>query len=225
MPTSSRRTFRSGPSITRGSGFQVFPNLRTLFASLIAVGAIGGCSSPVQMPRSDAGRDTATSIDRPTKPTVDAGGKSDAHDGGIDRPTKPTVDASGELDADDGGAVCPPLDVANQCANNYDGCQPTWTNVMANPFCTFVGGTLWQTEARQDCSSYHIRQVLWTADESSIYYYDIGTGMLVAIYVVGDDGKQRCVGGPPGGISISGPCSPQTQPCLLDGGMRTDSGS
>jgi hypothetical protein len=191
----------------------------------MALGAAGGCSSTLQTPRSDAGRDTATSIDRPIKPTVDASGKPDARDGGIDRPTKPTVDASGGSDAQDGGAVCTPLDVANQCANNVFGCQPTWTDVMANPFCTFVGGTLWQTETRQDCSAYHIRQVFWTADESSIYYYDVGTGMLVAIYLMGDDGKPSCVGGPPGGISISGPCSPRTQPCLLDGGMRTDSGS
>jgi hypothetical protein len=131
---------------------------RSLLAGMVAV--IGSCSGSLKIPRSDAGRDATSAIDRP-----------------MDRPSN----GGKGLDAQDGGEVCPPLDVATQCANNFDGCQPTWTDVLANPFCLFVQGLLFQTESRENCGGYHVRQVFWTADESSTYYYDIGTGILVAI--------------------------------------------
>jgi len=195
----------------------------------MAVGAIGGCSSPLQMPRSDAGRDTATSSDRPTKPTVDAGGKPDAHDGGIDRRTEPTVDASGELDAHDGGAVCPPLDLAGQCLS-WNGCQPTWAGVLADPFCEEGLANFGDSEIRYDCGPYLVRSTDINVDAAQYtYYYDATTGMLAAIYAWSFVDRQvECIGGPPGGIAVS--CETGQLICsgdgvLTDGGSPTDSSS
>jgi hypothetical protein len=127
--------------------------------ALLAGFLVVGCSSaPLTGPRVDAGRDQSVAGDRPA-----------------DRP----VDASRVV-----GAVCLPLDLA-KCPITDAGlpgfsCEPTWSAVLAHTVCVneFLG-----VEWRGDCGPYHVRRVNIEVDVADItYYYDIASGMLVAVY-------------------------------------------
>jgi hypothetical protein len=132
----------------------------------------------------------------------------------------------GKSDAgQDAGAVCSPLDLATQCPGaNNDECQPTWAAVLSHPLCEgnpLESGPL-TNEVHVDCDTYHVRQIEH-AGWGELYYYDLTSGALVAIYT--NAGKGACYG-PPGGIQTS--CSVPTPVCTLSGGVLSavgDAGS
>lgn len=164
-----------------------------------------GCSANARLvaPPQDAALDTGSSPDAGPQ---DAG-KEAASGGG---------DAGRDIaDSGDGGNVCPHVVGAADCAASDKGCRPTWTDVLANPICV-PGSIDYSREAHFDCGGYHV-SVVEHVDTSETYYYDATTGQLVAIYSTVLL-QQRCVAGPPSGLTVNCPNATRTQVCVHDAG-------
>jgi hypothetical protein len=170
----------------------------------------------------DAGRDQSVASDRPAdRPVVAEAGRDQSVAG--DRPADRPVDASR-----DAGGVCSPLDLTKPPVSDagvLGTCEPTWSAVLAHPVCwiDFV-----QVESRGDCGPYHVRHIGVEVDvEDLTCYYDISSGMLVAIYTesttvcTGPPGTNlRCLcSGPPGGIAPECLNPTLTPFCAADGAI------
>ena len=74
---------------------------------------------------------------------------------------------------------------------------------------------------RADCGPYHVVTIVRHFDAVTSYYYDIATGMLVAIVgVYAPAAATTCTAGPTGGFELptcAGPASEPLSQCL-DGG-------
>lgn len=148
---------------------------------------------------------------------------------GADRPLDAFAgDADGATvgsDAGDGGAACPALDVAMQCPGGTGSsgkateCQATWSAVLANPFCVPQPRYLRLRDQRRDCGPYHVRSVYhyatiegaWPDPGILTYYYDAGTGALVAIYgrdSGNDVDDTKCVATD---VTVEADCLPQAR--------------
>lgn len=195
-------------------------DFRTLLIGLAISESIGACSGSLAGAKSDAGRDgtgrdRAASVDHPSPD-----GMLGASDG--------LLDASSGADGKDGGGGCPPLDLATQCPEGAGAeCQPTWTDAVANPQCGASPASLAglssfaALELRIDCGAYHVRKVGYL-EHSETYYYEIASGLLVAIARGNANGPGSCWGL---SEAIATDCSngTWTPVCTLYGGALSNS--
>jgi len=83
-----------------------------------------------------------------------------------------------------------PKSIAEYCADSSFLCTPTWADVLADSsYCNRRG----YLDLRAACGSYNVRQISTGGDVLFYGYYDMATGVLVAI---GIDGR-LCFAGPP----------------------------
>jgi hypothetical protein len=182
----------------------------------MVAGGWGACSGSLGGAKSDAGRDGTV---RDATVAVDRFSGADRRDGSVDR-------HDGSTDRLDGGARCSPLDLATECpGGDLAECQPTWAEVLAHPQCSGSPANLGPVsrEGRVDCGGYHIRGVTHV-DWGSSYYYDITSGALVAIYLLGSGPGSGTCFGPSQGIVVDCTNAPSTPPvCTLYGGALSSS--
>jgi hypothetical protein len=123
-------------------------------------------------------------------------------------------------DRSDAG-FCSPLNLG--CDGTQEWCPQTWAGVLAHPLCSSFG----DVDDRDDCGPYHVRRIVSKADsQGTTFYYDISSGVLVAVYF-GSLATDRDCFGPPGGIGVQCPDWTPTQVCtadMTDGGRVLDGG-
>jgi hypothetical protein len=123
-----------------------------------------------------------------------------------------------------GGCDTPPKtlscaqSIATACAT-AGGCVLSWDEAgTGDPFCSALTTA---PPMRADCGAYHVVTTITHLDAVTSYYYDMATGMLVAIVgAYAPSPTVTCVAGPPGGFALptcTGPIS-EPLPACLDAG-------
>lgn len=165
---------------------------------MAVVGALalaGGCKVKTIFPPQDAGQDAIIARDTGADVSVPRDGDSDMDAAGIDA----------RVDAADAGPSCPrPVESGECAADAAESCQSTWAAVLAAPprCAPFVGlGGDGVDERRGTCGTYNVDS-FGHVDWANVYFYDMTTGQLVAVYkVFGPDGtKADCLAGPREGL-------------------------
>ena len=127
-----------------------------------------------------------------------------------------TVAASGGCDPSPKKLSCG-QSIAEACAAAGD-CVLSWDQAASGvAFCSATD----PAPMRADCGAYHVVTIVRHLDAVTSYYYDVATGMLVAIVgAYAPAATATCAGGPAGGFELptcAGPASEPLSQCL-DGG-------
>jgi hypothetical protein len=105
------------------------------------------------------------------------------------------------------------------CADPANACVLNWTSAQADT--SFCANTAPPSPLFVDCGPYHAVTVT-LVDASRTYYYDLGSGALVAIVIASaPDSSVTCLGGPSAGFTppICSGNGSATLPQCLDGGV------
>jgi hypothetical protein len=105
--------------------------------------------------------------------------------------------------------------IAAACATSGD-CVLSWDQAATGTaFCSALETA---PPMRADCGAYHVVTTITHLDAVTSYYYDMTTGMLVAIIgAYAPSATDVCVAGPPGGFALptcTGPVSESLPPCI-----------
>jgi hypothetical protein len=107
--------------------------------------------------------------------------------------------------------------IADACASSGD-CVLSWDQAAGgSALCSAMD----PAPRRADCGAYHVVTIVRHLDAVTSYYYDVATGMLVAIVgAYAPAATTTCTAGPSGGFQLptcAGPASGPLSQCL-DGG-------
>jgi hypothetical protein len=183
----------------------LLPAAVSVVSVLLLVVACGGTDTPTDTTPAagdddDSGTTThdASTGDGSTTTTGDGAAASDGAlttDGGT---TTPTTDGGDEVAC----SGTPSCGVGDACFSDYATAQ------VATNWCRFGGVATSVTEFSAACSGYHVVQFRsGVAGESTLYFYDLTSGALVAIVKAGLTSKS-CTGSP---AEVSGtPCADST---------------
>jgi hypothetical protein len=165
-------------------------------------------------PPHDSGRDVASPHDAGRDVVLPHDAGRDvvlSHDAGH-------VDATHDAAHTDAAIVCAYPIGPTQCT--YDGstaCRRTWAQVLASP--PACGPFPYDYESRGTCGAYYEAEFVGLT-QKGMYYYDVTTGQLAAVYTVTGTMTPSCYEGPPAGIPTCDLPAADNK-CLKDAGTGT----